>query len=295
MNKTAFLPHITALSAIFILGNGVINFPLTGANEFSFISFLLSAVLLAGIYSAFSFLWNKFNVTPCSDLFLKCIYTVAILAVGIFALFSSAECFLDLTSFIAKIILPATPKFFIAVLFGWVIIYFSLKPKESLLKFSLVSIVLVTAVVLFFFIAPMDKYDLRNIFIFRLPKLEEVMVQGKPYFINPLLHSIILPVYLKLELGQSKTKQGFLGVVLGSVLLGLCILSPILLFGSNVCGSLEFPFSSAVSTVTVGRLFTRLDGFAYFVYFVCALIKITVCVRVAFMTLRKISKLIDKN
>ncbi len=277
MNKATLSSHITALSAIFILGSGVISLPLKGADEFNFSAFIVSAVLLFVLYPLISFTLNKINCFA------------VVLAVMIFALFCGAEGFLEITRFVSEIILPDIPKFFICLIFGVTVIYFSLKQKEGILKFSLVSMVITGAVILFFFIAPMDKYDLRNIFVFRLPELREITTQIKPY-IKLALQSIILPIYFKLTLGNTKTKQGFMGVLIGSLLLGFCILSPILLFGAQISGELQFPFSSAVSTVTVGRLFTRLDGFAYFIYFVSSLIKITVCLKVATEGLNKMGK-----
>ena len=99
-----------------------------------------------------------------------------------------------------------------------------------------------------------------------------------------------MPIFLKFFFDDTRTKQGFSGVIIGACLLGMCILSPILLFGAQLSGQLDFPNSYAVSTVTVGRLFTRLDGFAYFVYFVSSVIKITVCISVVRESLKTIDK-----
>lgn len=292
MNKITYFSHTVALSAIFIIGSAVINLPVRGSNEFSFLGFMITAVLLVGVYWLFSAVLNKINVNEKSKVIAKVLYSVFILSAGVFALFCLAETFLSLTQFVSKIILLRTSKFFIVLIFAVVIVFFALKSKECILKFSLLSFALITAVIVFFFIAPMDKYELRNIYVFKFPKFSEILMQIKPYLINPLAHSIVLPIYLKLEWGKTKRKPSVLGAVIGCVLLGFCVLSPILLFGAGVSGELQFPFASAVSTVNVGRLFTRLDGFAYFVYFVTSLIKSSVLTKVAFKSLEKISRLL---
>lgn len=293
MNKNiTFSSHIIALTAIFVLGNGCLYYPKGNANEYGFTAYIISGVLLVLAYLSVSLLWGRVNVNQNSGVWGKIIYSVVILSIGIFALFCGAESFLSIINFIGKIVLPKTSKFFISLILGLVVLYFATRPKDSILKFSLITIVLVTAVVLFFFLVPTDKYDLRNIFIFRLPKLNDLIRQMKPYLINPLLHSLIVPVFLKFTLGKTATKQGVFGTVLGIVLLGFCILTPVLLFGAKVAGGPEFPFSSAVSTVTVGRLFTRLDGFAYFVFFVSAVVKITVCVNVCSKAVKNIRELL---
>ncbi len=291
-NRINYAPHTIAVTAIFVMGNGVIIFPLRGANEFAFTAYIISSLLLILLYSVFGFFWNKLNVDKNSVLLHKVIYSAVISGIGIFALFCGTETFSDMTNFASKIILPNTAKFFICLILAFASVYFFLKDNGCLLKFSLISIVLITVVILFFFIAAADKYDLRNIFIFRLPKTADIIPQLKSYIINPIMHSILLPVYLKNTLGKTNTKWGVWGVALGAVFLGLCILTPILLFGAGVSGGLEFPFSSAVSTVTVGRLFTRLDGFAYFVYFVCSAIKISICLTVAFKSMENINKIL---
>ncbi len=293
MNKISFSSHTVALSAIFIIGSAVINLPVRGSDEFGFLGFMITAVLLVGVYWLFSAVLNQINVTENSKLIGKVLYSVFIFSAGVFALFCLAETFLSLTEFVSKIILPQAPKFFIILIFIAVIVFFALKSKESILKFSLLTFVLITAVIVFFFIAPMDKYELRNIYVFKFPRFAEILTQMKPYLINPLSHSIVLPIYLRLEWGKTKCKPSVLGAIIGCILLSFCVLSPILLFGAGVSGELQFPFSSAVSTVTVGRLFTRLDGFAYFVYFVSALIKSCVLAKVSFKSLEKINGLFE--
>ena len=60
-----------------------------------------------------------------------------------------------------------------------------------------------------------------------------------------------------------------------------------MLFGAQMSGEFDYPYAMAISTVTFGNLFSRLDGFSYFIYFVTALIKITVCVDVIKQEMKK--------
>ena len=39
-----------------------------------------------------------------------------------------------------------------------------------------------------------------------------------------------------------------------------------MLFGPTFAARIEYPYTAAVSTVSVGRLFTRMDYFSYFIY-----------------------------
>ena len=279
MNKKAeFSPHIVGLSALYILGNGVLIFPLSGTDEFGFSAYLIALLTLVIFYLAVSFLVNKKK-------FPKILSAICLLLVAVGALVVGAESFKDIINFAKEIVLPESSAFFIVLGFSCVAVYFALKPFETVFKFSLVSFVLVLIVILFFFIAPMDKYNLRNIYIFRLPDLKSFLSQFGVYLINPVLQSVVLAAFLKMGFGKSGGKEANLGVLIGGVLLSLCILAPILLFGAKLSGNFEFPFSSTAETVTVGRLFTRLDGFVYFMYFTTSLIKITVCLKTVFYAL----------
>ena len=60
------------------------------------------------------------------------------------------------------------------------------------------------------------------------------------------------------------------------MLLGITILNSVLLFGIEFSGVLDYPYSSAGSTVTFGNLFTRMDGFLYFVYLASCIVKCAV-------------------
>ncbi len=294
--KGEFKPHIIALSALFVLGNGILLLPLKGADSFSFLAFLITVPILVAVFLWVDFIWSRlWDTEQGSGLLKRIAYCVLLTAVAVFSAFAGAETFGDLIRFAREVILPETGGFFITAVLGVTVIFFITKRSEAILKFSLICGVLVAFIIVFFFLASVDKYDWRNIFVFRLPSINELLKQIKPYLFNPVLQIIILPIYLKASLNSSECKKGAAGVIVGSMLLGLVVLSPILLFSPQIAGELTFPFSSAVSTVTVGRLFTRLDGFSYFTNFVCALVKITVCADVIKFSLNKLSIMVKRR
>ena len=52
---------------------------------------------------------------------------------------------------------------------------------------------------------------------------------------------------------------------------------------------LPFPLAGAVSTVTVGPLFTRMDWIVYGVFFISAVIKAAFCSRLCFGLIKELS------
>lgn len=295
-DKIELKRHTAALSAMFVLGDAVVFLPTANADEFTFAAFLVSGICLVSVFLIFSGFVGKVGKVRVEDSCLKKLLPVLFFVFSaVFACFCAASTFSSVVEFVSKTILPKTAKWLIASVFGGAVLYFALKKKENMLKFSLLGIVFVVGVVIFFVIAATDQYDVRNMYIFKIPSFRQLFRQIKPYILDPVLPTVILPIYFYFTFKETRTLIGTAGVVLGEVLLELCILSPVLLFGANLAGQLDFPFSSAVSTVTVGRLFTRLDGFAYFVCFICSLVKITVCLSVTFSCLKKISQLVDKS
>lgn len=293
--KVTFTPHIVALFAFYILGNGILILPAFGTNEFNFIAYIAAVVLMLLMYLLTEFIEEKVAIKDGSSVVLKIVCLFLFSAVAVLSLFIAAESFSSLLRFVSEVILLAVPKFFIAIILAITVLYFSVKRTENLLKFSLLSMLFSMVVVLFFFIVQVDKFDLRNIFIFRLPKIHELSNQLKIYLRNPIMHIVVLPFFLKQNLLVINTKNRIFSILMGGILLGISILLPILLFGAELSGDLDYPFINAVSTVTVGRLFTRLDGFAYYVCFVSVLIKITVCIKVAWGSISKINRVIDKS
>lgn len=279
-NKTVYFTHSLSLCALFVLGNAIIILPRANADEFSFLGYLISCVVALLLFFIINpLIKNLFceDILKNSKPFKKFLLYLLYAAICIASLWCAADTFGDFIEFVSKVILPDTSLFLIAVTFLAIVIFFVLKSQEAILKFSLLSFWFIVIAVLFFFIATFKNFDFRNIFIFRLGDIKTIIKNTSPYILNPVLPSMLLPIYITLSLKGKHTANTFSGILSGLIILGVCILSAMLIFGPQFAGELKFPYSSAVSTVTVGRLFTRMDGFSYFIYFACALIKINVC------------------
>lgn len=292
-DKRVFTLHKFALSAIFIIGNAVTELPQKGADEFSFLAFILSSFLIFVVYILsdliFGFLLNN------SSVFGGILKIIMLLVVAIFASFMASSVFSKTLKFISAVILPNTKLIYIVLLLFAVTLYFIFKRQENILKFSLISFVFIGIIILFFFLAASDRFDFKNIVILRLPTFSEITAQTKPFLWSYILPAVILPVYFKFVFKGCKRGAALGGILAGTALAGLSVLMPLFLFGPEFAGRLDYPFSSAISTVTVGRLFTRLDGFSYFVFFGCAIIKITVCAFVVYNSLKIINQTMKKG
>lgn len=294
--NTRFLTHTESLWALFILGNAVITAPVKNTNEFTFLGFIIASVLGVIIYFALlpfaKKLFCKKSETNVKGL-LKIPLGFIYLAVAVFGVFCAADTFLDFTKFIKDTVLKDTAVFFIKAIFLGVVVFFCLKRQEDTLKFFLITFWFSLAVILFFLVAIAFKFDLKSISISKFPDFKQIYLQTKPYLLNPVIPTVLLPLYSAAVFGESRSSRSVSGCVLGYFLLGVCILKSVLLFGPALAGRLDYPYALAVSTISIGRLFARLDGFLYYIYFISSLAKITVSIFVASKSVERIKKLFD--
>ena len=270
--KPLFSRHFAALCTLFILGNAVIGLPVKNADKFTFLGFLIS--FLVGIvlyFIAFSL--------PLSKPLL--IFGVSI------SFWAAADAFLALLKFINATLLEDGMRILIVIPLIFTVILFCLKGKTALFKFSLISFCFSVVAVVFFFIFTAKDFEIKNIIIKTLPSAKNLYSQTIPYIRSVTLPSLLLVFFAKVT--KNTRSSAFLGYFLGNIMLAACILNSVLLFGSKFSGRLDFPYASAISTVTFGSLFTRMDGFAYFIYFASCIIKITVCVHIIAYCVKSIS------
>ncbi len=256
-----FSHHFVWLSALFILGSSIINLPQKPANKLTFLGFVIAFLLsLLLVLAVFKFSYLKYPIV-------------------FFAIYYVGETLIVFLRFISKTLLNNNQNFWILLLFLTPLIYFYFRKTTQILNFSLVCGVVCGLLLILFFFATAKDFNPKNIYIYSLPSLKNLFVQAVPYIKSVTLPTAILALYAK----QHKTSLpvALTGVCVGNVFLLISIFNAILLFGAQMSGELDYPYAMAISTVTFGSLFSRLDGFSYFIYFVTALVKITVCIKTA--------------
>ncbi len=269
MRSNCYNKHFLSAGVLFILGNAIISLPHQNADKFTFLGFLISFLI--------SLLWC---LIPVNNAVLIGASLLGVWAVG--------DTFIDFIKFISATLLKDSPKILIILPFLLTVIYFCNVKQNAFLKFSLISAVISVVAIFFFFGFTAPDFRVKNIIINSLPNMENLMLQIMPYLKKVTLPSVLLAVFAKTN--NFSEKIAFCGVGLGNLLLAFCVLNSVLLFGNEFAGRLSYPYASAISTVTFGNLFTRMDGFAYFIYFASCLIKITISVSIIKATVRSLKQ-----
>ncbi len=273
MKATDYKKHFISLCVLFILGNAIISLPSGDADKFTFFGFLIAFLISLLLYFIiFSIPKNK----------------IMLIFAALLSVWTLGDTFIDFIKFINSTLLRESPKILAVFPFLLTAILFCKVNQKAILKFSLISAVICTVAIFFFFGFTATDFRIKNIIINSLPDFKNLSIQTMPYLEKITLPSLLLVVYAKLH--EFSDKATFSGMALGNALLAFCILNSVLLFGSDFAGRLDYPYASAISTVTFGNLFTRMDGFAYFIYFASCLIKITVSAQIIKATLRSLFK-----
>lgn len=287
----SFYFHRAGLAGLFILGNGVIIFPINIANEYSFLGYLISVISSFLFYLILKPFINKIFLSKTANGKLKRLFLkVMSLITTLICFWYAAITFFDFTDFSRNVLLQDYIAIIPLIFFILVLMVFVKCSKESFLKYTLIAFFVTSAIIILFFLLSFENFNVKNAVIFSFPSLKMLYTQIKPYFFYSLLSVFLISVYEVCFLGNIKNKTTVFGIISGFILLGLCILNSLLLFGPDFAATLSYPYASAVSTVTVGRLFTRLDGFSYFVYFASCITKITVCIKLIWFIIKKVPR-----
>ena len=295
-NKSHFTTHTAAVTALYIFGNGVILFPFLSANKYTLLAYIFCSVLSFAIYFILLVPANKlFSTQQDSKSIISRIgMGIVYFSVAIFSLFVFARSFKIFIRFASDLLFKGELLWLAAVVFALVVLVFASHRQENILKFVLISFVCILPVVLFFFFASFENFEIENIVISRFPNFNELWINSKPYIKEICIPLIILPVYQALVFHKNRVGATTAGLAIGTLFLGLCVASSLLLFGSTFALKIEYPYAAAVSTVSIGRLFTRMDYFSYFIYFATSVTRITVCIFTAKECLKRMAGLFFK-
>lgn len=269
MNKVSKRPFVpcAATVAAFTAANGLISAPYF---PMSILPFFAAAVCAAVIVAVTQFLFIKITCIG-NSFFKKTVYlliSISSVAAAVFAL-------REYSRFIFDDVLVRENYFVIKAILTFCVYCLAVSKENVIYKFAFLSAVLISAVFVGLFFTSVKTFDAENIksaLVFSDFSLKETAV----YFSKMFLPSLLAAVFICED--QKAIKAGLLGTawafLLGAVVLLDCILS----FSLPLASKLDYPYIDDISTVTVGSLFTRMDGFAYIAFFVCYLIKCGVCV-----------------
>lgn len=287
MKNISYLPHKISLFALFMLGEAVILLPFKSSTDKTLIAFLIAAFIGIPLLVLVQFLLKKAEEIKTLKNTVKIIIYILFI---IYSLYLAANTFNVFMDFVYTYVLIGVSKLFSAMVFFSVTLTLSFLKRNVLYKFGIVTAAVSLVLIIILFAFSVGQFSLDNISLLSMPSLKDVYSESLTY-----LKSLILPSLILLIFEDDYNKKGNLSVVVRGYSFGLCLhliclLNSLLIFGTSLSARLDFAYSEAIATVTAGNIFTRMDGFSYFVFFISCLVKITLCLKISGDLVKKIMR-----
>lgn len=279
-SKKEYSVHIAFAAALFLMAGGMMVIPQKDGGRYTLpafgtaaaVSILLSVAVLPLVWKIYS--CKKNEEKPRAGKVLLYSLT-SILLVG-----AAAYGFSDFVRFVGDVMLPHTAKFWLAAMFFAATVLPAVGEKGIVMKFALFAFIFAAAVTVFFFAASVPQFRIDNISLHNIPEWRAILKQSVPIFLRLFPAHIIIYIYVGVFFGRRKGRCAVSGAVIGCAAIGICVTNALLLFGAPLAAKLRYPYAAAVSTVSLGELFTRMDGLSYFVYFAAQTVQTVMCVSV---------------
>lgn len=260
-NKNCAL-HIFALSVLFVLGNTIISMPTNMFNLY------LLAFMCAISYALIVFARLMIYLSPKSKI-IRCAVDIS---VSLLALWGVVTVFADFITFLKAEQLPQANIMLLSTVLIAVTFAFVFSSNLAIYKYSLLVALISGVFIVICFVSGIKAFNFSSVYLsLTAPQFSAIS------FVKYFLPVTILPFFINCSKTSSKSLS--IGLAVGFIVLFLCVMQAVLTLGD--ISDVAYPYLKAVGVMSSGSLFTRLDGFVYFVFFVTSLIKITICAKVA--------------
>lgn len=257
---------------MFLFGNIALLVPYSNAKKGEYTSFFIAFALSTVLYFLYVFLLEKLKSSNNK---------VFIFTFGIFIIFIcicvsllTANHFID---YVSADILIKSRKFFSLAGFGVVYLFMISKEKNTLLKFSGLTFAFTVVSLLVLTMLSIENFNGNNINALFIGDIKNIAIRSGKYLYKAFLFSFVFAVFSVFCFDEKSKKADIIGFLIGFIMLTVCFVSATLTFSLSEASEMTHAYPISISVILVGKLFTRMDGMAYFIFFFSALIKASVC------------------
>lgn len=254
-----FSPHIFALCALFVLGNVVITTTVYNLNLVS-IAVSLVLLLLSGLLLK---ICKKHKIVFFTFSFFLCAVAIC----------GAASSLADYILFLKSAQMPRTNIYLLSAVMLGTTAFFCTCSISAIYKYSLFTAVICGLIIAICFLGGIKNFDFTAI------KPQSTNFASSMTNFLPI---VVLPLFTQFK--NQNLKCVFFGTATGFLALSICLFQAVLTLGD--AKGINYPYLKAVSVISSGSLFTRLDGLVYFLFFVTVLVKTVVCVKSITLTIK---------
>ncbi len=261
------------LVALFILGNTILSFP-SGADAtsgiYALVVSLLPAVLVFGIYGKL-LRDNTALLEGKSGKWLS----VLLLIISFYGI---VMCCRDYGLFIDTMRLPNTSLFVIAGVFVGLGFLLGGSQNKVLYLFAVVGFFVTAAVLVILLILSLPNIRAEYLTPALKPDITAAFRQGAGIFVHSFGQCLLLVFFLNKS--KAALSRQYIGLGLGAGLLSLSFVTVLGVLG-RVTADIRYPYIVATEMVNLGNGYISLEGLGYLVYFLCALIKTALLLKIS--------------
>ncbi len=290
----SYYKHSICMIAIFLFGNLLIAFP-KGENTDQAV---FGVIANLGIGIAVSYLFCYLQKNGMFDLMvfepkpLKVTFIVLILALSVISFLITCK---DYVMLIDKVRLPNTSSVVISVIFLLLAYLLARADKKLIYLFSLTGLIFAAISFMLLFLLSLPNMELR-LFTENLKFAPKgFLKQTLTFFIHSVGQIVIAAFFIGNLTDKKEARRIYLlGTLIGGLILLICILNIVLVLGTNVIGGTDYPYATATGMIMLGKSYSRMDGFTYYIYFLASLIKASVILKVILSFSEKGSSIFKK-
>lgn len=216
----------------------------------------------------------------CTNVFSKGAVFILSALISLLLAFSSALAF----SHFAEIYMhPPFGSLLVLVGFAAFCIFAAIQKISLFGKLSIILLPLSAAFMFFIMGFSVGFMDIKYLIPYKAPDFSLI----RHTFSSVVLVCLPTVVPLAVTLGRLSKAQKVASFIIFTVLLALCFISPLALFGSELSSTLSYPYSSAVGTAAIGDIFSRLDPLFYTVAFFSCFFKAALSLKAFLLFIEK--------
>ena len=260
-------------AALTLFGNVGLLVPYKGAENGDFTAFVLAFFVSA---LAYFLCFKGLQIFKTKQINKALFYTAGIVLLA-FCLVVCAETSKHFLNYVSTEVLIKNRKLYSVIAFLAVVIYALFRRPEATIKFSAPALLFIVLSVLILFLVSLSNFNPDYLSTFFVPKTPKSVLRALKYllvcFVSPWVFTVFSAFYFK----KPSFKTEFAGLGVGMLVLAVCFLSGALTFSLAEASEIRHAYPKSVSVISVGELFTRMEGIACFIFFFSALVKTVVC------------------
>lgn len=280
--ETVSLRQAACIFVMFIFGSSVIMGVSTEAGQDSWLSLLMAQLLVLPIilvYARIMRLYPEMDIFEIIEIIVgKIGGKIIIILMSWYALHLCAMVVRNFSEFIKVTVLPETPQLNITVALILVAVYMSKSGIETMGKWSVIMLPIITLVVIFTTLLGLKRIDPTNLLPVMEHSLGEIAGSAYKIFAFPYAETVLF-LYLagSLKKKDSPYKLFTFSTLIATAIFLLVIIRNLLLLGPAVVSAKYYPSYTAVRIINIGDFLMRIEGSTALNFILAGVVKTTVC------------------